>query len=357
MLVALVLGLGLGWLLEQLARRHLIPDFLHGVVFLSAAVGALVVSNAIQSESGLFTVTILGIFLGNRPELHLQHVEEFSEHLQVLLVGMLFVMLAGRIAPAEVVDIAGQGALFVLILVLVVRPVSVLVGLWGTPVTRQERTLLAFMAPRGIVAAAVASIFGLEFLHAAERTAEAAAEATGAEAEALRMRADSLMELAGARQAGLRSVTANILSEYAVQEMELPGIRSLIAGTADDEVNATAAREIAHVLGRANVYQLARSESGHGGPSRTQAASHLSARIRFQPPHTHDELDQLVDAGHTVKRTTLTPEFGLDDFRAHHGEDAVLMFVLSDGDVTVLTPDTEVPQEGVSLVALVPPRA
>src|SRR5690606_19847199 len=64
------------------------------------------------------------------------------------------------------------------------------------PVTRRERTLLSFMAPRGIVAAAVASIFGLEFLHAAERTAEAAAQATGDAAESLQVRADSLMELA-----------------------------------------------------------------------------------------------------------------------------------------------------------------
>lgn len=431
-LVAVVLGLGLGWVLEQLARRHLIPDFLQGVVFLATAVGALVVSNELQSESGLLTVTILGIYLGNRPELHLQHVEEFTEHLQVLLVGVLFVMLAGRIGPDEVAAIAGRGALFVLALVLIVRPVSIIVGLWGTAVTRQERTLLSFMAPRGIVAAAVASIFGLEFLQAAERTAQEAAETTGAEAVELQARADSLMELAvqseelvplvffvivctvaiyglgvgrladrlglatvhpqgvvfvggtrwmveaarsldeaevtttliardyaklsGARQAGLRSVTANILSDYAVKDMELPGIRSLIAGTADDAVNATAAREFAHVLGRANVYQLARSDSGHGGPSRTQAASHLSARSCFRPPRTHDELEQLMDQGFTVKRTKITSEFTLDDFRAHHGADAVLMFALSDGDVTVLTPDNDVPEEDFTLVALVPSR-
>lgn len=430
--VAVVIGLGLGWVLEQLMRRHAIPDFLHGVVFLAAAVGALVASNAIQSESGLLTVTILGIYLGNRPKLHLRHVEEFTEHLQVLLVGALFVMLAGRIAPDAVAAIAPQGLIFVAILVLVVRPVSILVGLWGTPVTRQERTLLSFMAPRGIVAAAIASIFGLEFLHAAERTAQAAAQASGDEAEVLQGRADSLMDLAmqaeslvplvffvivctvaiyglgvgrlaerlglatgspqgvvfvggapwmveaakvldeekvtttlvssdyaklaGARQAGLRTVTANILSDYAVKDMELPGIKSLIAGTSDDEVNATAAREFAHVLGRANVYQLARTDEGHGGPTRTKAAPHLSARHCFQPAHTHDELNELIDNGFTMKRTKLTKEFTLDDFRARRGDDAVLMFTLNGGDVTVLTPESTVPQDGVTLISLVPPE-
>ncbi len=430
-LVAAALGLGLGWILEQLVRRHLIPDFLHGVVFLSAAVGALVASNAIQSESGLLTVTVLGIYLGNRPRLHLRHVEEFTEHLQVLLVGVLFVILAGRIAPGEVAGIAGQGALFVLLLVLVVRPVSIVVGLRGTPVTRQELTLLSFMAPRGIVAAAVASIFGLEFLHAAERTADEAAAASGSDAETLQERADSLMALAAqaedlvllvffaivctvaiyglgvgrladrlglatmapqgvlfvggtrwmvdaakalddakvtttivsrdysklaqARQAGLRSVTANILSDYAVKDMELPGIKSLIAGTPDGEVNASAAREFAHVLGRANVYQLARAEGGHGGPSRSQAASHLNARICFQPPCTHDDLSARMDAGHQVKRTQLTSEFTLDDFRAHYGDDVVLLFLHAGDEVTVITPGTNVPKKGVAVVALTPP--
>lgn len=431
--VAVVIGLGLGWVLEQLMRRHAIPDFLHGVVFLAAAIGALVASNAIQSESGLLTVTILGIYLGNRPKLYLRHVEEFTEHLQVLLVGVLFVMLAGRIAPDAVAAIAPQGLIFVAILVFIVRPISILVGLWGTPVTRQERTLLSFMAPRGIVAAAIASIFGLEFLHAAERTAQAAAQASGDEAEALQARADSLMDLAtqaeslvplvffvivctvaiyglgvgrlaerlglatgspqgvvfvggapwmveaakvldeekvtttlvssdyaklaGARQAGLRTVTANILSDYAVKDMELPGIKSLIAGTPDDEMNATAAREFAHVLGRANVYQLTRTDEGHGGPTRTKAAPHLSARHCFQPARTHDELSELIETGFTMKRTKLTKEFTLDDFRARRGDDAVLMFTLNGGDVTVLTPESTVPQDGVTLISLVPSEA
>ncbi len=350
----------------------------------------------------------------------------------MLLVGVLFVMLAGRIAPDAVAAIAPAGLIFVAVLVLVVRPVSIILGLWGTPVTRPERILLSFMAPRGIVAAAIASIFGLEFLHAAEKIAHAAAEASGEEAAALQVRADSLMELAtqaedlvplvffvivctvaiyglgvgrlaerlglataspqgvvfvggagwmveaakvlneaevtttlvsrdyaklaGARQAGLRTVTANILSDYAVKDMELPGIKSLIAGTPDDEMNATAAREFAHVLGRANVYQLARTDEGHGGPTRTKAAPHLSARHCFQPARTHDELNELIDNGFTMKRTKLTEEFTLDDFRARRGEGAVLMFTLDGGKVTVVTPDATVPQDGVTVIALVPPE-
>ena len=88
--------------------------------------------------------------------LELEPVIEFKEHLQVLLVGVLFIMLAGRVTPSQILDILSAGLIFVALLVLVIRPASVLLGLVGTETTRQERTLMAFMAPRGIVAASVA---------------------------------------------------------------------------------------------------------------------------------------------------------------------------------------------------------
>ncbi|UJH70254.1 hypothetical protein L0A91_14005 [Ornithinimicrobium sp. INDO-MA30-4] len=129
--IAAVLTLVLGAGLEFLMRRHLIPDFLEGVVFLATAIGALEISNVLQPESGLLTVTVLGIYLGNRPGLHLEHVQEFKEHLQVLFVGALFVMLAGRVTPDALISIAPQAAIFVAALILIVRPVSVFSGSWA----------------------------------------------------------------------------------------------------------------------------------------------------------------------------------------------------------------------------------
>lgn len=378
-LVAFVLALVIGFLLEVLTVRHVIPDFLQGVAYLAGAVVAMVGSNALQPESGLLTVTVLGVFLGNRPHLHLEHVMEFKEHLQVLFVGALFIVLAGRVDPGQLMDIAPRALVFVACLVLVVRPVSVVVGLLGTDATRQEKLLLSGMAPRGIVAAAVTSIFALEFTHAADttddpsRAADLARLAEQAEqivplvflvivctvalyglgvgrlAERLGLasqkpqgvlfvggqdwviQAASLIEeagvpttlvarnyatLSGARMAGLRTVTANILSDYAVKDMDLSGIGRLIACTSGDEVNATAAREFAHVLGRANVYQLQRAEAEKAdGNERRSAAAHLTARIPFDPPLTHDGFEERIAAGSRVKRTRLTAEFPLELFR------------------------------------------
>lgn len=419
-LIGFGIALSLGWALTRLMRANAIPDFLHGVVFLGAAVGALVTSNALQPESGLLTVTVLGVYLGSQPNLHLKHVIEFKEHLQVLFVGALFVILAGRVAPEEIGAIAPKAAAFI-VLLLLIRPISIVVGLWGTSATREERSLLACMAPRGIVAAAVTSIFALEFAHSADVAAEEgdverAVELTrlaaqvselvplvflvivatvaiyglgvGRLAERLGLATSSpqgvlfvgaqpwvvdvaatlekadvtclvvdreYAALSGARMAGVATEAANILSDYAVRDMELAGIGRLIACTPDDEVNATAAREFAHVLGRANVYQLRRFGSDESTPrhSRREAAGHLTATTPFVPGADHAELEDLVAQGAVAKRTKLTVEFPLEAFRQHYGDRAVILFVVDDGKVDVVAGAYDIPESGVALIALV----
>jgi NhaP-type Na+/H+ or K+/H+ antiporter len=427
--IAIALAAALEWLM----RRHAIPDFLHGVVLLGAAVGALFLSNLLQEESGLLTVTVLGVILGNRPELHLEHVREFKEHLQVLLVGALFVVLAGRVTPQQLYDVLPQALLFLVALVLVVRPVSVGLGLLGTNVTREERTLLACMAPRGIVAAAVTSIFALELGHAADRLTERAADATGATATTLAAQADELARLsteaeqlvplvfilivctvtiygfgvgrlaerlhlastspqgvlfagtsrwvvdaarlleehrvptlivareyrtlAKARMAGLTTETANILSEYAVKDMNLAGIGSLLACSPDDETNATAAREFTSVLGRAHVFALRRGDPpGATGDAKRDTAGHLTARTPFVPALSYGELEDRLDAGMRVAAVALTPERTLADLErqyADHGG-VVAMFSVRAGQTQVLHEGARLPQHGVTLIALLP---
>jgi hypothetical protein len=430
-LVAFGIALALGALLEVVMRRRAVPDFLHGVLFLAAAVGAFVVSDALQTESGLLTVTVLGIYLGNRPKLHLEHVAEFKEHLQVLFVGALFIVLGGRVAPRELVDVAPKALIFLGALVLLVRPVSVLLGLLGTQVTRQERTLLAGMAPRGVVAAAVTSIFALGLQQTAGQVADRAAAATGAHRDALLARAADLHEIgrqaeqmvplvftvivctvaiygigvnrlaerlglasanpqgvlfvgvntwvvdtacllrdAGvpvlvvarnhatlerARVAGLNTLTANILSEYAVKDMDLAGIGYFLACTPEDEVNATAARQFTRVFGGANTYQLHRdSRTTRTGDERRDTAGHLSARYAFVPALSRAELDSRMWSGMAVTRVDLSDEFGYEDFQRRYGEDAVILFVQrSPGTVEVAHPSTKMPQDEGTLIAMV----
>lgn len=423
--IAVVIAAGLTLIVGDVMRRHLVPDHLQGALFIAVAVVAMVGSNVLQPESGLLTVTVLGIALGNRSDLRLEHVKEFYEHLQVLFVGVLFVILAGRVSLEAVVQILPTALVFVAVLVLIARPASVWLGLLGTNATRRERHLLSGMAPRGIVAAAVASIFALELEREAKRAGgprSEALEALAAEAgsivplvfvtivvsvaiyglgvgrlaerlglattnphgvvfagsqEWVRGSARALGELGvptvlvsqdaadlrRAKMDGVRIERSNILSEYAVEELDLAGIGSFIAATPDDGTNGTAARELAHSLGRANVYQLRRGDAPSSNglkrqarrPDRSATPARLSARVPFQPALTHAELEEKVSVGMVVRRTRLTDSFTLGDYRARN-PNAVLLFTHDGTQATVITEESPVPDSGVTLIALAPSR-
>lgn len=412
---AVVIAFLLGALLEFAIKRHLVPDFLHGVVFFSAAVGSLALSNSIEAESGLLTVTLLGIYLANRRGLHLEHVAQFQEHLQVLFVGILFIVLAGRVAPEAVLEVAPVAAVFVLVLVLVVRPVSILLGLMGTGSTKEERRLLAFMAPRGIVAAAVTSVFALELAHASERVSDPehaarlqllgegasqmvplvflvivstvaiyglgvgrlaerlglattspqgvifaggdewivrVAKALGEEGVDVVMVTVYRAALHRARMAGVRVEMANLLSDYVVRDMDLAGLKTFVAATDQDERNTIAAREFSHVLGRKHVFQLATAALEHVGADRTETASHLTARTPFAPVLEYTEITERAKEM-DVRRTSLTAKYTYTHFQEAYDGKAIALFTVSRDEVDVVTEKSSVEGE-LTLISLVP---
>ncbi|HHU09290.1 MAG TPA: sodium:proton antiporter [Intrasporangiaceae bacterium] len=423
--IAGVVGFSLGYLV----RRHLVPDFLQAVLFLGVAIAVVVISNRLAAESGLLTVTVLGIVLANQPGLQLQQIREFKEHLQVLLVGVLFIVLAGRITTGDIVDVLPRAALFLALLILLARPVSTFLGLANTSATRRERLLLAFMAPRGIVAAAVTSVFALKFDAASTRVRETAPGLDDGSAEEVLAHADALARLAEqaealvplvflvivgtvtiyglgvgrlaerlglatsrpqgilfagaspwtisaatllteldiptlivdpdfrrlqrARMAGLTTVRTNIVSEFAVDRLELAGLGSFIGATNDDSANATAAREFAHIFGKNNSFQLTPADAaGDAKPTKAPPERLLGRRV-FDPAPTLDELEQRTAGGHVVKKTKLTDDFTLEDFRARYPE-AIIMFVIKAGRLSVVTASTTLPTTGVALIAMVP---
>ena len=203
LLKTLTVGVGLAaataYALVQCLKRYWIPDFLHNPVFLAVALTMFTVSQLIQDESGLVTVTLLGILLANQSTVPVKHVVEFKETLRVLLISCLFIVLSARIQLADVTQLHVAGLAFLAALILIVRPVSVWLSTMGTELTRNERLFLSFLAPRGIVAAAVSAVFAL---HAAgvHRLTAADGNATGHTAGALEPVAGPIADLAAVEQ-------------------------------------------------------------------------------------------------------------------------------------------------------------
>jgi len=414
LLKTVVLGGGLGWLtakgLIEIVRRYWIPDYLHGVVFLAVALASFAVSNYVQEESGLVTVTVLGVILANQRAISIRHVIELKEHLGVFLISCLFIVLGSRLDPAAFLALGWQGLAFLAVLILIVRPVSVFVATWGAQLNWREKLFLACLAPRGIVAAAVISVFALKVETLAHErpdmqfltgqadqlvpltflvivgTVGVYGLSAGPIARSLGLSdvnpqglliagADPWMRkiaailqeeglqvvlvdtnyknVAMARMDGLRAECASVLSEYIREEFNLSGIGRLLAMTPNDEVNALAVREFVHRWGRANVYQLPPQDDRLG--PRSSVAEHLRGRQLFAKELNYLEIAHRFEAGAHIKKTRLSDEFTWDDFVERYGESSVLLFVITESKKLRVTTSREPikPLPGQSVIALV----
>ena len=157
-----VIGFAGGMLIVLILRpRKLIPENLINVFVLSAVLALYHLSNALQPESGIGAVTVAGLAVGNFSNRVLRELMEFKEQLTMMLIGMLFVLLAADVRISEIQQLGIPGLITVGILMLVIRPINIWACTFGSDISANEKAFMSWLAPRGIVAAAVASLFAL----------------------------------------------------------------------------------------------------------------------------------------------------------------------------------------------------
>ena len=158
-----LIGASVGWLLSELLRR-LNPDQLKGLP-LQLSLGLLFlmygVSEWLLPESALPASVAAGIVVGRRPGPHTAELDGLIQELAQLAITMLFPLLAADVSWAELSPLGWGGILCVLSLMLVVRPIGVGLATIGLPFKLEQRLFLGWLAPRGIVTAAVASLFAI----------------------------------------------------------------------------------------------------------------------------------------------------------------------------------------------------
>ena len=161
--VGAVLGIIGGGLLTLLFRiRRLVPEGLENVFILSWVFALFQIANATSPESGIAAVTVAGMTIGNSNTYIHRELLEFKEQLTVLMIGMLFILLAADVRITDIQLLGLKGVLTVLFLMIVIRPLSVFSSTVNTDLDTRHKLLLSWIAPRGIVAAAVASLFAFE---------------------------------------------------------------------------------------------------------------------------------------------------------------------------------------------------
>ena len=160
-----VIGAGGGAAVGLLLRNErLVPSGLENIFALSAVLLLYALGNAAVPESGILAATVAGVVVGGMRTRLQRELREFKEQLTVMLVGLLFVLLAADVRLAEVTALGWGGVLTVLLVMFVIRPVGVALCTRGSTLSWRERAFIAWLGPRGIVAAAVASLFAQALL-------------------------------------------------------------------------------------------------------------------------------------------------------------------------------------------------
>lgn len=401
--VGLLFGAASGQLMGLALRRHWLPGYLHNVAVLALVVAVFALSDAVEPETGLLSVTVMGLWLGNMKKVSLEHILDFKESLSLVLISALFVILAARINFAQIQQLGWGAAGVFLALQFIARPIKVALATRGTHLRWQERALLAWIGPRGIVAAAVAALFAMKLQAAGyaqaellvpltfmiiiatvvlqSATARMLASALGvAEPEprgflivganpvariiagALQKQGyDSLLcdtnwsHIKAARMQGLSTFYGSAVSEYADRRLDLVGIGRLLALSAQRELNLLAVHRYRREFGDEHLFTLQTRESDVDSKEDVPLPA---GYVAFGKDVTYARLAAAISLGAEVRETELTENFDFDDYYRRYYKKAVPLFAIDPkGRLHTFTGEVKpAPEARWTLLSLVEPE-
>ncbi len=404
-MVGTLFGAAAGYLNGQVLRKHWIPHYLHNAGTLTFMLGVYALSNEIAHESGLLTVTIMGIWMANMKQVSVDSILEFKESLSVLLISALFIILAARIEFSAIAELGWGLALVLLILMLVARPLSIFLAAIGTTLTWREKLFLSWIAPRGIVAAAVSALFAFQLqsngFEGAETlvplvfmliiatvtvqslTARPLAKLLGVaeppEFGFLILGANPVARMVGkalknhdvpvvladtnwenvrqARMENLQVYFGNPVSEHASNQLDLTGIGNLLVISPYKQMNSLATYHFLDWFGdHDSVYSL--TEGDQDQKARHRTAEKIQRTWGLFDGVSYAKLASLSSQGYVIKTTQLSEAFSYQDFLEKYQNQALVLFLLDSKDhiTPVKSMDKLKPDNESTLISLVPPK-
>ncbi|WP_068827990.1 cation:proton antiporter [Pseudomonas sp. BMS12] len=375
---AQVIGCGIffgavgGWSFGQVLRRHWLPEYLENLGALAAVLGIFIAANLLVHESGLLAVTVMGMWLANMRGVDVKHILHFKENLSVLLISGLFILLAARLDLKALIALGPATLLLLAIIQFIARPLSVALSTFGSSLNWRERSLLAWIAPRGIVAAAVSAIFAerlqahgvaqaqllvpLTFLViigtvvlqsatarpiarllkvaepsprgfliiGANPVARAIGKALQQREQRVLLTDSSWENISAARMDGLPVYFGNPASQHADAHLDLIGLGQLLALSPSSEQNSLACTRFRPDFGKANLYYLPSQREQRLSEKHRTSDEHRGQPFGY-PSQSYGQLASALARGAEVRSTTLTGSFGWQDYQALHGERATLL--------------------------------
>ncbi|MCF2908377.1 sodium:proton antiporter [Pseudoalteromonas sp. DL2-H2.2] len=402
-------GIVAGWLTTTIIRREWLPYELHKFGILALVLFSFTLANHLSHESGLLAVTIFGIWLANQDDLEIDSVLEFKEDLSMILISSLFILLAARLQLEDLMLLDGDVFIFLAIVLFVARPLSIAVSTFGSDLPLRSRLLLAWIAPRGIVAAAVGSVFALSMMQSGYPDAnkmvpliftviivtvilQSLTATPLARLLKVRQPAPNTLLLIGAnhvsravarglkeqnvdvylsdpawenckmaRMDGLPCYYGNPQSEHAERYLPLTSLKSVMALSPNRHHNALGVQYFSHLLGEQNVFSL-KSSTNHAKANK-DSATFLSRQLLFGDEGNYAKLSSMMAKGGKVSATRLSEEFTWAQYQQVNKE-AIPLFIIGEAgkndDGLPVRPFTtqmkHAPGSGERVLALQPPK-
>ncbi|MDE1350820.1 cation:proton antiporter [Vibrio aestuarianus] len=401
--VGLAIGAAAGQAVAVVLRRGMLPEYLQPFAVLAVVLGVFSASNAIESESGLLTVTVMGMWLANAKNVNIQHILHFKENLTILLITGLFILLAARIELADFQALGWSALLLFVLMQLVSRPLSIFIATARSSLSLKEKIFLAWVAPRGIVAASISSLFAIKLTSAgvegatllvpltfmviigtvilqsatARPIAIALQVAEPAPRGFLVIGANDVARELGkafakydcrvvltdsnwdyisqARMAGLANYYGNPISSHADEYLDLIGIGHVVALTPDKHFNIMACMHFLSDFGEKRVFCL-NDHLNSSSSDKHKVAQEYHGLSLFNGDVSYKKLASLINQGAEVKHTKLSGNFTYQDYLQRHKESFVLpLFVVNLKGRIQMYHDTQVfePVEGETIVSLI----
>jgi NhaP-type Na+/H+ or K+/H+ antiporter len=399
--VGSLIGVAAGWITTLIMRKDWLPVSLHKFGVLALVLVTFTLSDWLSHESGLLAVTVFGIWLANQEGLDLEEVLAFKEDLAVILISSLFILLAARLDLAQLWQLGPMVLVLLCVVQFVARPLCILVSTLGSDLPWRARALLAWIAPRGIVAAAVSASFAISMHEAGiedadklvplvfaviiftvvlqSLTATPLARLLGMRQPApdtwLLIGANSVARAIGraladqgipvhlsdpawehcklARMSGLPCYFGNPQSEHAELHLPLTSIHTVLALSPNRHNNALGVLHFAHLYGEEKVHSL-RSSEQHGKANR-ESATFRARQDLFGPEMNFARLSGLLSRGGQIKATRLSDAFDWNQYQEANPGAIPLFIVDARGKPRVVTGPVS-PLAGELLIALQPPR-
>ena len=356
-------------------RHHLIPEYLRNVFSLILVFAVFTLSDVIEHESGLLAVTVMGITLANMKNTNIDDILDFKESLSLLLISGLFIILAARVEFYHFNQIGWPAVGVLAILMLVARPISVFISSIGSDLNFREKLLISWIGPRGIVAAAVASLFELRLEEAGypdavflvpltfliiigtvviqSGTSEFIAKLLGVREPsptgALIIGAGNVARAIGkaiqesglkviltdsnwentslARMEGLPTYYGNPISEHAERHLELTGIGRMLAMSGRANLDTLASLRFKSDFGEKGIYELKTTREKIISDKHKISSRHRGYQL-FGEEITHGVLASWLRNGAEIRSTQLSDEFGFEAYMAKYDGKIIPLFAI-----------------------------